>query len=362
MNNENYLPVFQLTRGDVVESIHFGAIAVVDKFGKEIASFGNPMVETFLRSTAKPFQAMPFVEMGGPDALGFTDAEIALICASHSGTPDHVSTLLEIQRKAGISEGLLQCGIHPPLHKPTADALIAQGTKPIPNQHNCSGKHSGMLAFAKYQGWPLDNYLDKNHPVQKKIIQTFAEMTDLPISAIHLGVDGCSAPNFAVPLENTARAYARLCDPTGMSPERAAACQKLTHAMTSHPEMVGGPERFDTMLMQVTAGRIVSKGGAEGYQGIGLMPGALFTNPLGSGPSPALGIAIKISDGDLRGKISAAVTMEVLRQINALSAAEMEDLSNFGPKFQVNNWRKIIVGQGKPAFKLQWNDELSLDQ
>jgi L-asparaginase II len=347
-----YAPLFELTRGETIESIHFGAIAIVDVDGRLIASHGDPNVVTFLRSSAKPFQALPFIEKGGAAAFELTAAEIALICASHSGTDEHVATVRSIQAKSGVNEADLMCGVHPPLDEATAEALRQKGQEPSPNRHNCSGKHTGMLAYARMQGWPTADYIDPAHPVQESILQTFAEMcatyasVRLSPDQVALGVDGCSAPNFAVPLRNAALAYARLCDPRGLSSARAAACRTVTSAMTSHPEMVTGWGRFDTRLMEVAEGRIVAKGGAEGYQGLGLLPGSL-------GPgSPGVGIAIKVSDGDLKGRVRPAVSLEALRQIGALSAAQLETLAEFGPISPVYNWRKLTVGEARPRLDL----------
>ena len=356
MSKSSYLPIFNLTRGEIIESIHHGAVAVVDVNGKLIAWYGDPQAVTYLRSTAKPFQALPFITRGGQNAYGLTPREVAILCASHSGTDEHVSVVRSIQQKVGISETELLCGVHFPLHEPTSAALRERKEQPTENRHNCSGKHTGMLAFVRLSGQKTGQgsrdlpYIDPSHPIQHEIRQTFAEMCGLPVERVSVGIDGCSAPNFAVPLQNAALAFARLCDPeTGavQPQERAAACHVITSAMTSNPDMVGGPGRFDTLLMEAAHGRIVAKGGAEAFQGIGLMPGEL-----GAG-SPAVGIAFKIADGDARGKVRPAVALEILRQLGALSASEMETLASFGPTFPVHNWRKILVGKGYPAFELQ---------
>ncbi|MEJ2348590.1 MAG: asparaginase [Anaerolineales bacterium] len=348
-----YSPVFELTRGETIESIHFGAIAIVDVEGRLVAKHGDPSAVTFLRSSAKPFQALPFIEKGGAAAFELSAAEIALICASHSGTDEHVATVRSIQEKSGVREADLMCGVHPPLDEATAEALRQRGEEPTPNRHNCSGKHTGMLAYARMEGWSTADYIDPDHPVQESILQTFAEMcatyasVRLSPEQVALGVDGCSAPNFAVPLRNAALAYARLCDPRGLSRARAAACRTITNAMSSHPEMVAGPGRFDTRLMEVGAGRIVAKGGAEGYQALGLLPGAL-------GPgSPGVGIAMKISDGDLKGRVRPGVSLEVLRQLGALSPAQVQALADFGPVSPVRNWRGLVVGQARPRLDLR---------
>lgn len=360
MMTSAYLPIFQLTRGDIVESIHFGAIAVVDAFGNLVAWYGDPQVVTYLRSSSKPFQALPLVERGGKQHYQLTTQEIALICASHSGTDQHVQVLRSIQAKTGVNESDLLCGTHAPYHKASADALAMRGEKPTPNRHNCSGKHTGMIAYARMLGIDQTStleYIDPAHPVQQDILRAFAEMCDMPPTQVHVGIDGCSAPNFAVPLFNAALGFARLCDPSGLPEARAMACREIASAMMSHPDMVGGPDNFDTMLMSVTPGRLICKGGAEGYQAFGLMPGAL-----GAG-SPALGIAFKVSDGDLkghnrpvedpRGRVRPAVTIEILRQLGAITADELARLADYGPTFIVENWRKLVVGQASPCFTLQ---------
>ena len=355
MENMPYLPIFELTRGNTVESIHNGALAVVDVKGNLVASYGDPDVITFLRSSAKPFQALPFFEHKGPAILNLTSQEKALICASHSGTDEHVAVVRSIQEKAGVDESELLCGVHEPYHKPTAERLHDQKESLTSNRHNCSGKHTGMLSYVKLKqrsGEQLPEdlmYIDLAHPVQKEILNAFAEMCSMPVDQVEIGIDGCSAPNFAVPLRNAALAYARLCDPevgNVLPPARAAACHTITSAMLTSPEMVGGPGRFDTALMQTTLGKIVSKAGAEAYQGMGIMPGAL-------GPgSPALGIAMKISDGDDRKKVRTAIALEVLRQLATLSSGELEALVDFGPTHKIFNWRNILVGQAYPTFQL----------
>jgi len=346
MSESPYLPIYHLTRGEQVESVHFGAIAVVDIDGKLVASFGDPYGSTFLRSTAKPFQALPFIEMGGADYFNLTPKEIALLCSSHSGTDEHVSVVEGIQEKVGISEANLMCGTHPPIHRETAEAMRQRGEAPTSNRDNCSGKHTGMLAHARMRSTPLENYLDFEHPVQLSILLTFAEMCEMSPENVGLGIDGCSAPNFSVPFYNAAWGWARLADPQGLPSERAAACRRITDAIMSHPQMVAGPERFDTLIMQVGKKRIVVKGGAEGYQGMALMPGAMGEN------SPALGIALKVSDGDGRGRARPAVCIEVLRQLGALSGDDLKALENFGPTGDVINRRVIVVGEKRPAFTL----------
>lgn len=352
---DRFLPLFELTRGNIVESIHFGAIAVVDSKGTLLYSYGDTQLVAFLRSSAKPFQALPFFERGGPGTFNLTIKEQALICASHEGSDEHVRTAESIQAKAGIKESDLQCGIHMPGDAVAYKALIAHNEAPTQNRNNCSGKHSGMLAHAKMRGLPLNTYLEITHPVQKDILSGFAEMCNYSEEKVEVGVDGCSAPNFAVPLYNSALAFARLCDPWEMQAARSNACQEITSAMSGYPEMISGYNEFDCRLMQSGKGRIICKRGAEGFQAIGLMPGML-----GAG-SPGIGITFKVSDGDLLfrtlnieplNRVRPAVTLEILRQIGALSIQQSKELADFGPTLPIKNHRGILVGESRPVFTL----------
>ncbi|MEA3351541.1 MAG: asparaginase [Chloroflexota bacterium] len=346
MTSTSYLPILELIRGTTRESIHFGAIAVVDSHANLVASYSDPQTTTFLRSTSKPLQALALIEYDGHRHWGLTPKEIAIICASHAGTDAHIATVSGIQARIGITEDDLLCGTHYPLDKPTARAMRSRGEKPTPNHHNCSGKHTGMLALARLLNLPMKDYINPDHPIQKRILQTFSEMCDLESDDVALGTDGCSAPNFAVPMQNAALGLARLCDPHNLPAKRAKACRVITNAIISHPEMISGPGRFDTRLIEVGAGSIIVKGGAEGYMGLGIMPEALASN------TPGMGVTIKISDGDAKGRARPAVALEVLRQLGALSSSQLEALSEFGPRHSIKNQREIIVGEMLPIFSL----------
>lgn len=328
---------------------------MVDSHGELLASYGDPQTVAFMRSSAKPFQVLPFVECGGIEAFGLTAKELALACASHEGSDEHVRVAESIQAKVGVDESHLQCGSHMPGDVSAYKQLIKADAQPTPNHNNCSGKHSAMLAHAKMRNLPLDTYLDFDHPIQQDMLASFAEMCLLPSNQIERGIDGCSAPNFAVPLFNSSLAFARLTDPHDLSETRASSCRKITSAMTAYPKMISGPTEFDCRLMQVGAGEILCKRGAEGFQAIGLLPGAI------SPDSPGIGIAIKISDGDLgqRGldlrsytRVRPAVTLEILKQLGALNEAQLDELAEFGPVKPVKNHRGIVVGEFRPIFTL----------
>lgn len=340
-------PLWETRRGPIVESVHFGAIAIVDAQARLWASWGDPYLVTFMRSSAKPLQALPLIEMGGEQLYHLTSKEIALLCASHDGTDEHVDVVRGIQEKMGIQESDLLCGIQPPLHTPTAEALRARGEQPTPNRHNCSGKHSGMLAQARMRGLPIADYVNLKHPVQQTILEYVSAMCALPVERVGIGVDGCSAPTFAVPLYHAALAFARLCDPRDLPLERMAACRRITQSILAYPRMVGGEGRFDTRLMEVGEGRILAKGGAEGYMAIGIMPGVMGAD------SPGLGIIYKVSDGDSQGRVRPAVGMEILRQLGVLGEKESDALKEFGPSRPVTNRRRITVGESRPVFLLK---------
>jgi len=358
---ESYQPIFEVTRGRIVESIHFGAAAVVDSGGRLLAWLGDPKSLVFLRSSAKPFQALPFIERGGDQTFHLTSKEVALICGSHDGTDEHIEVLNGIQAKVGVQESDLLCGVHPLSHVLTVGAMRARGEAPTPNRHNCSGKHTGMLAAARMRGLPIADYVNPEHPVQKTILETLAELCSVPVEQVEVGIDGCSVPNFAIPLYNAALGFARLCDPRGLLAERATACRRITQSMMANPFMVAGPGRFDTRLMEVCSGHIVAKGGAEGYMILGILGGVL-----GAG-SPGVGIAFKISDGDLTirkangetyNRVRPAVALEILRQMGYISKKELESLAaDFGPVKPVTNWRKLVVGEARPAFTLQRTEQ-----
>ena len=333
-----YEAVVELTRGGIVECVHFGAMAVVDSAGNLLASLGDPKLVTFPRSSMKPLQAIPFVEDDGPEHFGLTEEELAIMCASHHGTDEHVRVLRSIHAKVGLQESDLQCGIHWPSDKATALAMRERGEEPTPYRHNCSGKHSGMLAQALLHDFTKGNYLSMENPLQQRILRTVAEMCSVEAESMPVGIDGCSAPVFAMPLYNFALAMARLADPSGLSETRATACKKITHAMMAYPEMVAGPGALDSVLMSVMQGKAAVKGGAEGYQMLSLMPGAC-----GKG-SPGMGLAFKISDGDPIRRATYALIVSLLKALGFETEMASEAFSNFNTPL-LRNWRGLEIGE-----------------
>ncbi len=342
-----YEPLVELTRGGIVESIHLGALAAVDSDGNLLAAYGNPDMVSFPRSSMKPFQALPLVESGGLEAFDLTEEELAIICASHAGTDEHVRVLKSIHQKVGLQVSDLQCGVHWPIDKETSYQMRLRGEEPDSYRHNCSGKHSGMLTQAKLLGQSLGNYLEPVHLVQQNIRKAVSSMCGIHRDDMIFGVDGCSAPVYAMPLNSFAWAIARLVDPFDLDDVRQNACRRITHAMMSFPTMVAGPGQLDTVLMEVMKGKLISKGGAEGYQLIGILPGAVAEN------SKGIGIAFKIADGDPTRRATQRVVAEMLKALGFESEMASEEYASFNQQ-TLRNFRGIEIGKIRLARPIQF--------
>ena len=257
-------------RGDLVDQIHRGHIAVTDHTGKILWKLGDPERLTFARSSAKPLQAIPVAESGALEHYGITPQELAVICSSHNGEPFHVKAVESILHKAGLSPDQLCCGSEYPMYVPAEDALKIAGIPRAPIYCDCSGKHAGMLITARHLGESLENYISPEHPVQQRILSVFAEMCGVETSDVQLAVDGCGVPVHALPLYRLAQGYARMSLPTLFAPTRAAILRRITSAMTAHPEMVAGTDRICTQLMAAFGDRIFCKSGASAFYAVGI--------------------------------------------------------------------------------------------
>jgi len=309
----------EVTRGDRVESVHRGSIAGVAPDGSLVASAGDPDQFIYLRSSAKPFQLAPFVASGRFDEYQLGTEALAIMAASHSGEDRHVRLVQEILRRAGLTSSALQNQVHAPFDAETAQRLTRDGEQPTVLRGNCSGKHAGMVLFAKASGWPVDTYWHPGHPVQRLALETISALSDVPIEDIATGTDGCGVVCFGMPLRSLALAFARLADPSAVAdPHLRSALIRIRDAMMAHPELVAGERRrIDTALMRAYPKRIVSKGGAEGVMAMGLPPGALPSHaPHGAGP---MGIAAVIEDGNFARRGGDAISVEILRQIGLAS-------------------------------------------
>ncbi len=305
-------------RGETVESIHRGHISVIDGDGRAVMSVGDPSLVTYSRSAAKAFQFIPCITSGAADAFGFTDDEIAIAVASHSGEPTHVEIAQRLLAKIGLDETALRCGVHAPFYDRESRRLIAAGVKPTVFHNNCSGKHTAMLAFAKHIGAALADYDSTENRIQNRILKCVSDFSGVPENEIAIGIDGCGVPSFALPLAGMARSFANLVAPTAFHPTVRSAANRVVAAMLKYPELIGGTERLDTILMQAAPGKIISKVGAEGVWLCGVLPSEKY--PTG------LGIALKIEDGD--DLYSRSVTaIEILRHLGILSADQLTNLS-----------------------------------
>ncbi len=310
----------------MVESVHSGSVAVVDRHGRLLYAAGDPDTLTFTRSALKPLQALPFVAGGGVERFGYAQHQVALLCASHSGEPRHVDAVADMLARAGNTADELQCGTHAPSY------FDVRGETPPPPPysplaHNCSGKHSGMLAYCVQCGHSKHDYLAFDHPLQEAIRRAVGCFTSTPEGELVAGIDGCSAPNYAVPLSRVALAFARLAT-AEVDADYGRAPKIVADAMTAHPEMVSGDRRNDLALSRAGHGDWVTKVGAEGVQAVGIR-------------SRGWGIAIKVADGNPRGLHPA--TVAVLAQLDLLDEAAAMALSNWGHP-AVKNYRGIATG------------------
>lgn len=311
------VPLVHTTRGYpdtgyTTENVHMGSVAVTDASGKLLWYAGDPHFVTFTRSALKPFQALPFLLSDGPARLGLSSAELAVMCASHSGEEKHVSTVQSILSRIGRDEASLACGCQVPLYYDSMGVVPPQRTWTALH-HNCSGKHSGFLAWCHLHQVAPDAYVDPAHKLQQTIRTTLAATAGMPESAMPTGLDGCSAPNYALPLSRLAQLFARLAQGE-RDTQHGAAMGDLFDAMTTFPDLVSGQGRCDLAYMGAGQGDWVSKVGADAVQTIGVR-------------SAGLGIAIKIADGGVR---ALHVAMHsVLDQLGLLGPAQRPLLEHY---------------------------------
>jgi L-asparaginase II len=330
----------KVIRGETIESVHRGHLIVIEGNGNRVAQFGNPETVTFFRSAAKPFQVLPFLLSGGAKEFGFSEREIALACGSHSSEAFHVELAADMLEKCGLSETDLQCGAHLPFNEKAAEKMVERKEKPTQLHNNCSGKHAAMLAFAKHIRADFSDYLSPENPIQQKILKIVSLFTDIPQNEIKLAVDGCSAPNFALPIAAMAKSFARLVFPPSDFDEKLKkACRGVVSAMMNSPELVAGNDRLDTMIMKAAPGKIISKIGAEGIYLAGILPNEKWKS--------GLGIAFKIEDGDDK-RARAVIAVKLLRQLGVLNARSLRKLS----PFPVETRRGVKVGKVVSDFRI----------
>ncbi len=323
----------EVTRGNLVESRHRGAVAVVDADGATLLALGDVTAPVFPRSAVKALQALVLVESGGAERFGLGDEELALACASHGGEPGHVATVERMLRAAGLDASALACGAHWPLHQPSAQALARAGGTASALHNNCSGKHAGFLCAACAMAADPRAYASPEHPVQRAVKAALENLTGAAIPDECRATDGCSVPTWAIPLAGLARAFARFATGRGLAAGRAAAARRLRAACAAKPWFVAGSGRFCTELMGHFGERVFVKTGAEG-----VFCGAL--------PELGLGMAVKCDDG--HGRAAEVVTAALVARLLPLRDADREFLARF-VRPQLRNWNLTVVGGIRPT-------------
>jgi L-asparaginase II len=310
---ENCNPVLvEHTRGGIPESFHRGVVCVVDESGKVLHQLGDIKQVCYPRSALKFFQHIPLITSGAFDHFGFTLKELAIMCGSHNGEEMHVETSLGILKKIGLSELNLGCGAQQPTHKKDYVRLIKNNQEAGALHNNCSGKHSGFLAWCKFHNEPIDSYLSPAHPLHLEIKKITALFHEIDENLLVTGVDGCSAPIFAMPVLNQAIAFKNLNSPEKFGDEKLnRACAMILEAIAAYPEMIAGSKRYCTDLIKVTNGKIIGKTGADGIYNISV-------------PDKKWGICIKIDDGRMGPQYN--VAQQVLESLGLLNEEEKKIL------------------------------------
>ena len=326
----------EVLRGSHVESVHTGALAIVDADGGLIGAMGDIERPIFPRSAVKVLQALPLVASGAAAHFALSDAELALACASHNGEPEHVATSLGLLTRLGLDHTALECGTQWPGREPVLRGMLARGEQASALHNNCSGKHAGFVCLACQlaiaQGAePAEfarGYVGPEHAVMREVTAALAASTGCNLAQAPQGTDGCSIPTFGIPLRALALAFARVGTGQGLSPENAHAAKRLRQAVAAAPFMVAGTARFDTLVMQALGERLFCKVGAEGVYCAAI-------------PELGLGVALKIDDGQVRGAETAmAAIAEALLNLDESQARLLAGYS----ELPLHNWNGIQVG------------------
>jgi L-asparaginase II len=304
----------QITRGGIVESVHAIFACAVDAGGKTALAYGDvDGFPVFLRSGAKPFIAAAVIEAGAREHFGLEPREIAVMAGSHGGQRFHVEAVRSILEKIDMPEDALQCGVHTPYNAAAALELERSGDPLTPIYNNCSGKHAGILALCKIMNADPLTYLDAENAAEQFILDFCARVSDVKAAEMPVAVDGCGIPVYAVPLRSAAVSFLRLATLEGLSPDDAAALRVVRDAMVAFPQYVSGTGEFDARLMEAGGGFFVSKAGAEGVHGVGVL-------------TPGLGLVCKVLDGTARARGPAVLAM--LKSLGVLSPAQLTKLAD----------------------------------
>ncbi len=328
--SDNPAVLARVFRGESVEAVHYGSVAVVNSDGRLTHYAGDPHFVTMMRSSIKPFQLMPLLTSGAADHFRFSSRQLAIMCGSHNGTDAHREVVAGNLESAGLDSSHLLCGAHWPLGKKEQEIFPDRDEDKDPLRHNCSGKHSGFLALAKFLGDPLEDYLNPESKSQRLVKRALAEICEYDPDKMPAGIDGCSAPNYPMPIFNLALGFKKLANLDADNPDMMRILGQIKGAMSEHPEMVSGEKRLDFDLARSFPGNLICKIGAESIEGIGMS-------------DPAVGIAVKIHDGSWRAL--GAVCVAVLRQLNIIRDMDDVPLLKRHDSPPVRSDRNIITGR-----------------
>jgi L-asparaginase II len=324
-------------RGQEEESFHCGRAVVATATGEAVLAIGDAGAPFFPRSAIKPIQAIPLVASGAVEKYDLSDAEIALACGSHGGSPLHVATAQSILKKIGSSANDLECGVHWPLDSGESRALAARGEEPTVLHNNCSGKHCGFLAVGALRGLDMAGYTNVSHPVMREVTSVISLMTGVELRESQACIDGCAIPAFSIPLVSVATGFARLGTGKSLSPSLVKSVSRIRSAIVQNPAMLSGKGRADTRITEVCQGEVFVKSGAEG-----VMAAAI--------PALGYGLAVKIDDGAHRAAtaVMAALLLRVLEK-HSLTTTKTKELLKGHARFQLKNWNGTTVGSVEPV-------------
>ncbi len=328
-------------RGGFLENVHYGHVCAVNDKDDVVGQYGDPNAITFMRSAAKPIQALPFFLEGFDKRFGFTPEEQAIMMASHRALPYHVEALEGMLRKLGLDEQTLVCKPTYPLDADARDALVAERQPQRRIYHNCSGKHLGVLASCVGMGYSLDNYYSPDHPVQRRIVSLAAELAEIPQEDIRIGTDGCGFPVFGMPLRHMATAFLKLACPDLIAdPALRGAVRKVTGLMNAYPRMISAEYLICPNLLMDD--NIVAKGGAKGIYCFGLK-------------KERLGFALKVVDGS-EDEWPIAVA-SILEQIGYDNRETIDRLYRIGPP-EIRNDNGLVIGENRSVIQLRRGEKL----
>lgn len=332
----NRKPLAVSHRSGRIDALHYGSVAVTDASGTLLHAVNDAGFPTYLRSSIKMIQALPVVMSGAADRFGFTEHELAICCASHVGAEYHLATVRSMLAKIGLTEDALGCGAHEPDDRAERKRLWCGDHAPTQLHNNCSGKHTGMLAVCLAEGWPIEGYLEIEHPLQQWILDLMAEHSGIAREQIGVGIDGCSLPAFYMPISGAATVLARF---VAHAKEPGTPAARIMRAVTEHPEMINDRGGFDTELMRALDGRAIAKRGAM----------AIFVVGLDTERWGPIGVAVKLEDGNMLPM--PVVVMKVLEDLGVLAPEELAALDGFRAT-HLKNWRGTDVGEIAVDFSL----------